>query len=282
LISHPILFEYWVKQFDKYSKYQAGTYRFEDDISPANISKKFRKGDIYEPVVLQFTIPEGFTLKQIIERLHRHEVCSIEDCLDLSSNQEFIKELKLDAPNLEGFLYPATYRFTKSPSARHVFSKMVKTFWKRLPKNYLNRIQEKKLSLREAVTMASLIELETSQDEERALVAEVIWNRLNKGIALAIDASIIYGIEDYDGDLKWKHLKDTENPYNTRVHRGLPPGPIGSPSAKSLEAILNPSSFGYMYYVLDVDLDEKHHFSKTLKEHNKYVQKLVRKKRKEK
>lgn len=279
LIDHAYLFEFWVRRFDDYSKYQAGTYQFEGNISPGDISNKLRSGEIYEPVVLQFTIPEGFTLHQIIERLSAQGVCSLEECKLLSRDQKFINELKLDSPDLEGFLYPATYRFTQFPDAKAAFSKMVSTFWKRLPGDYMSMAEEKGLTLRQAVTFASLIELETSDDSERELVSEVIWNRLNQGIALAIDAAIIYGIEGYQGDITWKHLRDESNPYNTRIHKGLPPGPIGSPSRKSLLAVFNPSQFGYMYYVLDVETDGKHHFSKSLQEHNQYVKKLVKFKR---
>ena len=93
---------------------------------------------------------------------------------------------------------------------------------------------------------------------------------------MAIDATIIYGIKDYSGNLTRRHLRDAGNPYNTRMHSGLPPTPIGSPSIKSLLAVLNPSNKGYYYYVVDVKKGNKHHFSTTLKEHNRYVRELVR------
>ena len=132
------------------------------------------------------------------------------------------------------------------------------------------------LTLDQAVTFASLIEMETMQESEKRLIAEVIWRRLKRGEPLGIDAAIIYGIPDYDGDIKWVHLRDAKNRYNTRIHKGLPPTPIGAVSRVSLEAVLEPTNFGYYYYVLDA-VDHTHHtFSKTLAEHNLNVQKYLR------
>ena len=154
---------------------------------------------------------------------------------------------------------------------------MVRTFWEKLPKGYEAKVRKRGLSLERAVTFASLIEMETLLDEERSKVSEVIWARLKKGEPLAIDAALIYGIKNYKGNIRWRHLKDRSNKYNTRIYKGLPPSPIGSVSVASLEAVLNPTSEGYYYYVLKPDSSQSHHFSKTLKEHNQHVQKLVRK-----
>ena len=153
---------------------------------------------------------------------------------------------------------------------------MVETFWNRLPEDYVAQLESLGLSLHEAVIFASLIEKETAIEDEKPKVAEVIWNRLKRKDALGIDAAVIYGIKDYDGQIRWSHLRDRKNPYNLRIHRGLPPGPIGAVSVSSLQAILEPTSEGYYFYVLKVNSGGRHHFSKTLKEHNLYVQKLVR------
>ena len=133
---------------------------------------------------------------------------------------------------------------------------------------------QKGLALHQAVTFASLIEAETLHDDERSKVSEVIWRRLKDNAPLGIDAALIYGIPDYAGDLKTAHLNDAKNRYNTRIHRGLPPSPIGNPSAKSMAAVLTPSDQGYYYYVL-IPGSDRHHFSRTLKEHNEHVRNLV-------
>ncbi|MCB0359276.1 MAG: endolytic transglycosylase MltG, partial [Bdellovibrionales bacterium] len=202
------------------------------------------------------------------------EIGTAEELTAIAHDREFITSLNLDADSLEGYIYPATYFFTTRPSGKEFFSRAVATFWERLPADYMARIEERGLTLHQAVTFASLIELETRYADEKPLIAEVIWRRLKIGMALGIDASIIYGIEDYEGDLKFSHLRDGNNPYNTRIHPGLPPGPIGSPDVDSLRAVVEPADVGSLYYVLDVDTDGRHHFSKSLSEHNRYVRKL--------
>jgi UPF0755 protein len=276
LVENRHLFRAWAKIHSQYASYQAGRYRFDGAVTPMSIAKKIIAGETYNPVLIQFTIPEGFTLQKIASRLEAHGIADSQEILSLTKNTEFITSLKVPSESLEGYLYPATYPFTVKPSAQEALTAMNRTFWEQLPQGYEQALQAKGLSLHEGVTFASLIELETRIEDEKPLVSEVIWNRLKKPMALAIDASIIYGIENYAGNITRKHLKDKTNPYNTRVHRGLPPTPIGSPSRSSLLAVLTPSSLGNYYYVLNLSNGSRHHFSKTLKEHNRHVQELIR------
>ena len=282
LISDERLFRIWVRLYSDYSKFQAGRYLFEGNISPAKIAQMIQEGEIYTPVALQFVIPEGFTAKQIFQRLIAKGIGSQSDYDFLFKSPVFLKEHNIPGESLEGFLYPATYSFTETPSPKDALAKMIETFWNKIPDDYVADLEAKKLSLYEAVTFASLIEHETHYDDERPLVSEVIWTRLKKRFPLGIDAALIYGIKDYRGDIKKKHLKDRSNPYNTRIHRGLPPTPICSPSEKSLRAVLSPSDFGYFYYVVDLEKGGRHHFSKTLKEHNSFVRKFLKDRRKAK
>ena len=279
LVSHPQLFELWVKYFSDYSRFQAGRYRFESEVSPRQIAELLMSGETYNPVVLEFTIPEGFTLRAIVDRLVGLGVGTREEFDTLLADERFRKELGVNASSLEGYLYPATYSFIEFPTPNDAISKPVETFWKRLPDNYQQQVEKMGITLQDAVTIASLIELETPHPEEMANVSEVIWRRLKANMALAIDAALIYGIEDYRGNISREHLKDSKNPYNTRIHPGLPPTPIGSPSRAALEAVLEPSDEGYYYYVLDLSRGSRHRFSKTLKEHNTYVRELVREQR---
>lgn len=279
-ISNSLYFNLWVRFFSDYSKFQAGLYKFNGSITPQQISDKITSGDIFVPIAVQFTIPEGFTLKQVIDRLVAQGVASKEQLTAIAKSRDFRESLNIRANSIEGFLYPATYTFTEKPSAVEALRRPIETFWKRLPDDYEARIVEKGLSLADAVTFASLIELETSHDDERSLISEVIWRRLKLGMPLGIDASIIYGIKDYKGDLTFKHLKDHTNPYNTRIHPGLPPTAIGAPSMASMLAILDPAREKNLYYVLDLEQGDRHHFSKTLREHNKWVRKLKRASRK--
>ena len=279
VIDQALFFRAWVRFFSSYEKFQAGQYRFEGAVRPREIAETIISGDVYVPVVLQFTIPEGFTTKQVVDRLAELKVGEREEISSLMSDKAFLMELGVDASSLEGFLYPATYQFSEFPGPREALASVVTTFWSKLPEGYENAVRDKGLSLVDAVAFASLIELETRLDDERPLVSEVIWNRLNRGMPLGIDAAIIYGIKDYKGDLTFKHLKDASNPYNNRIHGGLPPTPIGSPSIASLEAVLNPASEGNYYYVLDPEDGSRHVFSKTLAEHNRHVRKLVKHRR---
>lgn len=259
-----------------YTKVQAGAYLFKGSVSPSDVLKKMMAGDIYIPVVLQVSIPEGFTLKMLNERLAAKNVGKFSELDKLARDVKFMRSLGIKANSLEGFTYPATYNFEAMPDGREFYKKTVKTFFEKLPADYEAEISKVGLNLTQAVTFASLIELETMREEEKPLIAEVIWARLKRGEPLGIDAAIIYGISNYDGDLKWKDLKNTKNRYNTRIHRGLPPGPIGAASRSSLVAVLNPSKLGYYYYVLDSNDPTRHLFSKTLAEHNSHVRRLVK------
>ena len=277
LVDSSLKFKWYVKIFSNYSKFQAGHYLIEPGDSPAGIVRKLVLGESFSPVIMTIVIPEGFTLDKILNRLEAKGLGSKKELSKLAANKNFIKSLKVPAKTLEGFLYPATYSYVRKRSAKEVITDMVRTFWEKLPEGYEKAVRQKGLTLERAVTFASLIEMETLIDEERAKVSEVIWARLKNGEPLAIDAALIYGIEDYKGNIRWKHLRDKNNKYNTRIYKGLPPTPIGSVSVESLEAVLNPTSEGYYYYVLKPDSSQTHHFSKSLKEHNYHVKRLVRK-----
>lgn len=276
VIDHWPLFYTWVRVNSLFARFQAGPYRFELFARPVDIATDMTTGKVYQPVLVQFTIPEGFSLRKITDRLVANGIGKKEDVWRLLHNRDFIASLKIEASSLEGYLYPATYQFTEFPDPNKAIQKMVQTFWENLPPGYQEAISARKLTLHQAVTFGSLIEMETLHPDEKPYVSEVIWRRLNDKVPLAIDAAIIYGIADYDGNIRRRHLEDAKNPYNTRIHRGLPPSPIGSVSRESLAAVLTPSNMGYYYYVLELGPDQRHHFSRTLTEHNEYVKKLVR------
>lgn len=270
------LFRLLVKIRGNYGRFQAGNYRFEGDMSPEKVEQIMAEGKTYQPIALQVIVPEGWSLRQLTTRLAEYKIGTKEELIALTKDPAFLKSLKVEQGTLEGYVYPATYSFAKFPSGKDFFSKTVGTFWEKMPAGYEAKIKAKGLTLNQAVTFASLIELETAAPEEKPLISEVIWRRLKDGIPLGIDAALIYGIPDYQGDILWKHLKDRENLYNTRIHHGLPPTAIGSVSASSLEAVLIPTNFGNYYYVLDLSAGKpQHHFSKTLKEHQMYVNRLV-------
>jgi UPF0755 protein len=277
LISDHRLFWAWMRVNGDFANFQAGTYQFKDQFSPEIAREKMKRGDVFIPLVLQVTIPEGFNLKLLNMRLATKNVGKLHELTLLSRDAKFIASLGINAKSLEGFTYPATYSFDKMPSGEDFYRKAVKTFFERLPDNYEENAQKLGLTLTQAVTFASLIEMETMQEHEKPMIAEVIWARLKKSEPLGIDAAVIYGIPNYDGDIRTKDLKDSSNPYNTRIHRGLPPTPIGAVSKSSLEAVLYPTRIGNYYYMLDSTDHSRHVFSKTIKEHNALVQKFLKK-----
>lgn len=271
---------YLVVRFGEgYSRFQAGHYRFVGNISPAMVIAQVRSGEVYRPIVFEITIPEGMTIKRLFARLEEIGYPGARKLLAHALSGEFAASLGVSSPSLEGFLFPATYAFTEIPSPDELLRTMVAEFRKRLPAGYEERAAERGLTLEQAVTFASLIELESAHDDERRMISEVIWNRLRRRMNLGIDAAIIYGIADYRGDLTFKHLRDGTNPYNTRLRPGLPPTPIGSPSLDALKAVLEPTDFGYLYYVAEPGGTGRHRFTKTLAEHVRGVAALRRDRR---
>ena len=276
IIDSSLMFKLLVRWNYDFQKFQAGDYRFNNSTTARQVIERIIAGEVHLELVLQLTIPEGFTLKKIIARLVKQGIGQQEQLTALAYDKQFLASLNIVSSSLEGYLYPATYRFyKKSPDGQQIFSAMVAKLRSVIPDDYHHQLKQRRLTFDQALTMASLIELETAHDDERPLVAEVIWSRLRDNVPLGIDASIIYGIKDYRGDLTWKHLKDRNNPYNTRIHKGLPPTPIASPSLSSLLAVVNPSNKGNYFYVLIPDGKKRHHFSKSLREHNHYVRKLI-------
>lgn len=267
-----------IRMFSDFRRFQAGHYRIEGSFSPQSLAQTLSSGRTYRPVIFSITVPEGFTLAQIAQRLEDGGIASKSDSLNLARQRGNLNRWRLPkgAYSAEGFLYPATYQFYEKPTAEEVLETMVAEFWKRLPKDFESNLKEQNLSLFQAVSFASLIQAETRFDEERSLISKVIWTRLKTGMALGIDAAVIYGIPNYRGDIKSKDLKNKENPYNLRIHRGLPPGPICNPDVASLLAVLTPSSEPVLYYVLRDDDSGKHSFSKNAKEHQRAVDRYLK------
>ncbi len=275
LVSSKQAFRVWTKIFSDFSTFKAGIYKLNSPITPRELAAKFIEGSSYQEVKHEVTIPEGFSLNSVIERLVNLGLGNRATYNRLAHDRTFLSTLGIGANSIEGFLYPATYRFVETPTEDQVFKEMVETFWKKLPVGYESITASRGVTMYEAIIISSLIEAETKYDEERNLIAEVIWNRLKQGIPLGIDASTIYGVRNFNGNLTKAHLLDSANPYNLRVHRGLPPTPINSPTISSLKAILTPSEEGYLYYVLSPDSGDRHTFTKSLGEHNQAVARFL-------
>jgi UPF0755 protein len=247
----------------KGSQLKAGEYDFPSPISPLSVVAKLQEG---ERRLNRLTIVEGWTRWDIAAALSKVPQLQLPDAasaLPLMDDVSLIHDLDPEAKNLEGYLFPDTYEFPPETRAEQLIEIMVKRFRKEWKPEWSIQAHNVGLSPREIVTTASLIETEAKLSEERPIIASVIYNRLKKDMALAVDSTVIYASK-LEG--KWRndgkvYQSDVErrSPYNTRLHAGLPPGPIASPGRSSLEAALHPAQTDYLYYVREPSRNDGAH-----------------------
>ncbi|MBN2383331.1 endolytic transglycosylase MltG [bacterium] len=280
LVESPFFFLlYWRLKYAQ-KPFKAGEYTFSAYPRPIDLLESLVNGSI---TLHPITIPEGWNLAQIQQRIVQTFSIEPEILNQLCQNGEPLLEMNIHAPNLEGFLFPDTYHFAQSVSADTIVTNMLKRFSFNLTEDFLNRAEEIGLTVFEVVTLASLIEKETALDSERSLVSAVYHNRLKKGMRLQCDPTVIYALPHFKGNLTRADL-DYDSPYNTYRYAGLPPGPICSPGRGALEAALYPADVPYLFFVAKGDRSGQHVFSKTLAEHNRAVyneQILARRKHKQ-
>lgn len=242
-------------------KVKAGYYPFWGSMAPLRIFNALRTGEIIE---YEITIVPGDSLIEIAEKFSALGIIDIEDFNKLSSDRDFLDGLDVDAPSLEGYIFPETYKFPKGLDAEEVLSLMVEKLREKYKADMLERMHKMKLTERDVLTMASIIEKEAIVDEERPVIAAVYYNRLRSHIPLQADPTAIYGIKSSKEKITRKDLM-RKTKYNTYVIKGLPPGPISSPGLKSIHAALNPAKVPYLYFVSNND--GTHNFSTTLSSH---------------
>ncbi len=252
--------------FHRQRSLKAGEYLFDKTADSRGIHDRLARGDIYVHTVV---IPEGFNMFDIAQAIEDSGLGSSQQFLEVAkSDTKLISDLAPEAKSLEGFLFPNTYEFTRTESMHDMAAAMVKQFRQVATQIGLTT------NVQPTVTMASIIEKETSAPEERPLVASVYYNRLSKNIALQADPSVIYGellLGTYSGALHHQDMQ-TNSPYNTYRHPGLPPGPIANPGKTSLEAALHPATSDYFYFVSNGN--GHHNFAHSLEEHNRNVAKF--------
>jgi len=244
---------------------KAGEYELNTAMPPNDVLKKLVKGEVKE---YRTTIPEGYNLYQIAYLLEDATLVKSEDFIHKAFERDFLDSLDIKETSAEGYLFPDTYRFTKSMGPEDIIRKMVDQFNLVYSEGIEAKAKELGFSKNFIVTMASIIEKETSVKEEKPLVSAVFRNRLKKGMRLQSDPTVIYGIKDFDGNLRKKDLS-TLTPYNTYMVSGIPPGPISNPGRLSLLAVLSPAKEQYLYFVSRND--GTHQFSTTFKEHGSAV-----------
>jgi UPF0755 protein len=252
---------------------QAGEYRFTAAASPMDIVRRLERGDVFRRPV---TFPEGLTIAEMASLLERAQIGTARDFTRAASDPSKIRQLDPQARSLEGYLFPDTYAFPRDASSDTVIEALVAGFDRAFDTGLRDAAAGRGLSVREVVTLASLIEKETAEPTERALVSAVYHNRLARRMPLQCDPTVIYALMragKWNGNIQRVHLQ-IDSPYNTYRYPGLPPGPIASPGRASLEAAILPADVPYLYFVSRND--GTHVFAETLVEHNRNVQQWQR------
>lgn len=256
-------FLFWAKWFRLDRRLKAGRYRIERGSSIVEILRLLSAGLPFEEKV---TLPEGLIIPQIASRLARD--CGIDstDLVKLAYDAKFASDLGVHQGRLEGYLYPDTYQFMWGTDASMVLRIMVDRFEGVYARFAGGSVLGRQYSKHEIVTLASIVEKETGVGHERARIARVFWNRLDRRMTLGADPTVRYAIGKFTGPLTVSNLH-VDSPYNTRRFPGLPPGPICSPGGKALQATLHPIATDELYFVAKDDGSNEHTFTKTLREH---------------
>lgn len=248
---------------NKAHRIKAGVYRVEDSITPIELLDQFVGG---KTVQFSLTIPEGWTYNQLLEAIGSHPQITP----TLTDGGNVMERLGMRDEHPEGWFYPDTYRFPKGTTDIDFLSRSHKIMDALLQEEWESRSEGLPLKTPyEALTLASIVEKETAVPEERSLIAAVFISRLRKGMHLQTDPTVIYGLgDDYDGNIRYRDLQ-RDTPYNTYLHKGLPPTPIAMPGRDALRAVFHPADTRALYFVAKGD--GSHHFSETYKDHRKAV-----------
>jgi UPF0755 protein len=248
---------------------QPGRYHFDRPLDVPGVLQRLAAGSPPEEV----TVPEGWRVRDVAALLESRDLAQAEDVLCLASDPEFLLAAGVPGPQLEGYLFPDTYRLAPGMSTREILETMVRRFHERFDVERHRRAAARHLTVNEVVTLASIIEKETGLATERPLIAAVFTNRLRLGMPLQSDPTVIYAIPDFGGNLTRADLA-RPSPYNTYVSGGLPPGPIANPGLAALDAAMAPADSPALYFVSRND--GSHEFSATLAEHNRAVARYQR------
>ncbi len=264
VIKNDLRFLILARLTDSGHRLQAGEFAIARNLRPGEVLKILEQGEVVQHPL---TIPEGLTTLQTAAIYARSGWVDQQQFLALCKDPAFIHSLGLQEDQLEGYLFPDTYLLVRGKTdSRTIITTMVNRFlavWREVSAG-----QSTTMSRHEIVTLASIIEKETADPKERPLIARVFLNRLEKSMRLQSDPTVIYGLNDFSGNLTRKDLKQ-ETPYNTYVIKGLPPGPICNPGRAAIEAVFHPEQSDALYFVSKND--GTHVFSRTLNEHNRAV-----------
>ncbi len=254
-----------IKGYDK--RLKAGEYLLSAAMPPRQILQIMVKGAVQ---LHKLTVPEGFNIYQIGELVNKANLGSKFEFVKAAKDAALTRKIGLETETFEGYLFPDTYFFPRKISVEKIISAMVQRFRSVFTSEWESRAKNLGFTVHQIVTLASIIEKETGAPFERPIISSVFHNRLKKKMRLESDPTVIYGIDNFDGNLTRRHLI-TRTPYNTYKIMGLPAGPIANPGRASLEAALYPEKTSFIYFVSKKN--NTHHFSNSLKQHNRAVRK---------
>ena len=273
LIHNPWVFLFVTHLSGASHRLQVGTYRLSGAMSIPQIIDHLKTGKV---VTRQFVVPEGLTVAQIAKLWEKSGFGMAAAFNQAAQDPRWRLNYKIEGDTLEGYLFPNTYQFPDGATPEVILEIMLNEFERRWTVEFTEEAKALGFSRHEIITLASIIEAEARVPDERPLVSAVFHNRLRRGWKLQADPTALYGLGNPDRAPRAADLR-VDSPYNTYIHKGLPPGPICNPGIASIAAALRPTSVDYMYFVATGD--GRHHFSKTLREHQKMINKIRRNRR---
>lgn len=273
IIEYPWLFKLFCDVSKAEYKLDPGVYNLSSEFDYRALVKKMQIGS-GSMVETQLLFYEGMTMKQIFELLEENNIASVQDLQDAATNSVYdYRFLDFSTPGtegrLEGYLFPDTYNFYQGMQASSAINKFISNLNKKISADMYTQAENMGRSMHEIFIIASMIESEAANDDEREIIASVIYNRLRAGMPLQIDATIQYALPERKAQLSLEDL-EIESPYNTYKNAGLPIGPICNPGLASIKAALNPASTNYLFYALDMET-RTHKFFTNEGEHNAFV-----------
>lgn len=289
IIRDGLVFNFYTK-FKNLTNFQAGYYQFSPNMTLDQIGKELQQGGSDVPLddASKLTIPEGYDVDQIGTLVAKKTDFSKDDFLNLMNDEAFFNQLKEQYPDLltdagnaegvkyrlEGYLFPATYNVLKTNNLQELVTQMVDAT-NQVVAPYYSRIREKGMTVQEVMTLASLVEKEGVTTEDRKKIAQVFFNRIDEGMPLQSDISILYALGEHKEVVTYKDT-EIDSPYNLYVNTGYGPGPFDSPSQDAILAVLEPTANDYYYFVADISTG-KVYYAKTYDEHMELVEKYVNK-----
>ena len=268
VVADPWIFRAGLWQSGRARVLKAGEYRFDAPMDTLAVIDKIARGDVYKRLL---TFREGLTIREMAQVFEERGFGKADAFLKAATNVALVSDIDPAARDLEGYLFPETYSLPRDTPASAVIEQMVGNFKSVLSQDVLAGAKAQGLSVRQLVTLASLVEKETAASSERPVVAAVYRNRMKINMGMQADPTVIYALElagKYRGNLTKENLQ-FDSPYNTYRYPGLPPGPIASPGKASVEAAAKPADVDYLYFVSKND--GTHVFASTLADHNKNV-----------